>query len=121
MAALFSGLAAILFAGIWYIYLFVAPLPGMTAFESAGESLKYSFSPENGLRDRFIWLALLPAACIGMAVAYLVNLSATRAGAAGLLIATVVLAILTLVLADPALAVFVGLPALWGYMCLRGT
>jgi hypothetical protein len=120
MAAVFLCLAAILFGGIWYLYLFVAPLPGKTALESARRTLQYTFSSENELRNAYFWIAALPAACIALAIAYLSNAAKSKRWAIFLFVATLVLAFTTLLLVDPALAVFVALPAIWGFKCVRG-
>ena len=114
MAAVFLCLAAILFGGIWYIYLFVVPLPGETALESARHTLQYTFSSENELRNAYFWIAALPAACIALAIAYLSNAAKSKHGAIFLLAATLVLALTTLLLVDVALAIFVALPGVWG-------
>ena len=120
MAAVFLCVAAFLFGGIWYIYLFVVPLPRETALESARHTLQFTFSSENELRDAYFWIAALPAACIALAIAYLSKAAKSKRVAIFLLAATLVLAITTLVLVDPALAVFVALPAIWGYKSVRG-
>ena len=109
---MFLFLAAILFGGIWYLYLFVAPLPGKSALESARYALQYAFSPENEARTKFVWLAALPLSCIALAAAYLSNAAKSTGGAVTLLVATLLLAVFTFLLADPALAVFVAFPAI---------
>jgi hypothetical protein len=81
MAAVFLCLAAVLFGGIWYIYLFVVPLPGKTAFESARHTLQYTFSSKNELRIAYFWIAALPAACIALAIGYLSNAAKSKQGA----------------------------------------
>jgi hypothetical protein len=107
--------------GIWYIYLFVATPDNLGIFDSVVRQLRYTFSNENPHAWWFMWLAALPMACILLAVAYLTNLTRRRSIAIVLLGCVVALAVATFVLNDLGLAVFVAVPALWGYRALRAT
>jgi hypothetical protein len=114
-------LAASFPAGIWFIYLFVAmPYPN-SAFDSAMSQLQYTFSPENGDRLWFAWLAALPFACIALGVAYLLNVSRSRPAALIMLATSGALAVATFVLTAWPLALLVALPMAWGYRCLHAT
>jgi hypothetical protein len=106
--------------GIWYIYLFVATPDNLSVWDSAIGQLRHTFSNENPQAWWFAWLVALPIACILFGVAYLKNLARTRALGVALLCCVVALAIATFALNGLGLALFVALPAWWGYRALHG-
>ena len=107
--------------GIWFIYLFVAMPGNQTVWQSAVGQLQHTFSGENPQAWWFAWLVALPVLCIALAVAYLLNLARSRAGGISLFAGTVALAVATLLFTNWALAVFVAVPALWGYRAIHAT
>jgi len=112
---------AVLVAGIWYIYLFVAMPDNQTVWQSAVGQLRYTFSDANPQAWRFAWLVALPVSCLLLGIAYLLNVPRTRFGRLTLFVAAIALAVATFVLNDWDLAVFVALPALWGYRAIHAT
>jgi hypothetical protein len=107
--------------GIWYIYLFVATPDKLTVWDSAIGQLRYTFSSENPQAWFFAWLVALPIVCVLLGVAYLKNLSRSRSVGITLLCGVIGLAVATFVLNDVGLAIFVAVPALWGYRALHAT
>jgi len=119
VAGLLSLLAALVFLPMWYIVLFVAPLPNMGAAESAVASLQYLFSQENSSRQMFVWLAALPFSCGVVGAAYLLNFARSRAVATALLALSGGLGVAALFSMDFVLSFFVVLPTYWGYRCVN--
>ncbi len=119
IAGLLSLLAATLIGAIWYIYLFVAPVNPHSMTLSAIHTLRYTFSPDNADRWYFVGLAAVFLCCAAVGVAYFLNVGGTQAGAMFLLLALVVLGAATFALTNWALALFVTLPAVWGYRCVH--
>jgi hypothetical protein len=107
--------------GIWYIYLFVATPDKLTVWDSAIAQLRYTFSAENRQAWFFAWLVAMPIVCVLLGVAYLKNLSRSRSVGIALLCGVIGLAVATFVLNDVGLAIFVAVPALWGYRALHAT
>jgi hypothetical protein len=120
MAGLLSLVAAALVAGVWYVYLFVSPVYPHAIIASAIDTLKYTFSPENESRWWFAWLATLCVCCASVGAAYLLNVGRTRAGAILLFVMLIILAAGAFALTTWSLALFVALPAFWGYRCVHG-
>ena len=114
VAGLLSLLAALLVGSIWYIYLFVAR-ERAAPFEALG----YAFSPSNEARWWFIYLALLCLCSAAVGIAYLLNAGRCRSGALLLLAMVVALGISAFALVNWWLALFVALPAIWGYRCIH--
>jgi hypothetical protein len=112
---------AILVAGIWYIYLFVAMPENQTVWQSVVGQLRHTFSDENPQAWWFVWLVALPVSCIVLSIAYLLNAARTRTSRLSLFVAAIALVIATFVLNDWDLALFVALPALWGYRAIYAT
>ena len=119
VAGLLSLLAATLVGAIWYIYIFVAPVYPSSLTLSAIETLRYTFSPDNVDHWSFVGLAALFLCSAAVGVAYLLNVSGTRSGAMFLLLALVVLGVGAFALTNWSLALFVALPAVWGYRCVH--
>jgi hypothetical protein len=119
LVGVFSFLSAFSVLGIWYILLFVANPPNLSATQSASEQLHFVFSAEDPHRGYFVWLALLPLLSVIIGTAYLFNLARSRAVAALLLISTLILGIVDLAFTTWYLAIFVLLPAFWGWRCVR--
>jgi hypothetical protein len=107
--------------GIWYIYLFVATPDNLTLWDSLGGQLRYTFSDENPQLWWFTWLVALPIACVLLGIAYLRNLAKVRSLGIALLCCVIALAIATFALNNIGLAIFVAVPALWGYRALHAT
>lgn len=112
---------ALLVAGIWYIYLFVAMPDNQTVWQSVVGQLQQTFSDENPRCWWFAWLVALPVLCVLLGVAYLRNAARTRMGGLTLFGVAIALAIATFVLNDWDLAVFVALPVLWDYRAIHAT
>ena len=108
-------------AGIWFIYLFVAMPENQTVWQSATGQLGHTFSDANPQVWWFAWMIALPIACAGLALAYLRKAPRSRGGRMILFACAVALGIITFVLNDFGLAVFVALPALWGYRAIHAT
>jgi cytochrome bd-type quinol oxidase subunit 2 len=120
VAGLLSLVAATLVGAIWYIYLFVAPVRPESLTASAIDTLKYTFSSENEMRWWFAWLAALCLCCAAVGAAYLLNVGRKRQGAILLFSVLIFLALGTLAFTAWPLALFVALPAYWGYRCVHG-
>ena len=112
---------ALLVAGIWYVYLFVAIPDNFTVWESVKGQLQWTFSNENPQFWMFVWLAALPGLCILMSVAYLSNVLNSRNGRVGLFSAAVALAIASFATVSWDFSLFVALPSLWGYRAIHAT
>jgi len=119
VAGLLSLLAALVFLPMWFIVLFVAPLPNMGAAESAVASLQHLFSQENSSRLMFVWLAALPFSCGVVGTAYLLNFARSRAVATALLALSGGLGVAALFSMDFVFSFFVVLPTYWGYRCVN--
>ena len=110
---------ALLVAGIWYLH-FLVPMPAkQAAWESVVGQLRHDFESPHAWW--FTWLVALPALCILLSAAYFLNVARGRTGALVLFAATLALAVATFVLNDWGLAVFVALPAVWGYRAIHAT
>jgi len=120
IAGLLSFLAAVLAGVAWYVYLFVASPSERPLAKSALGQLAYSFAPENADRWWFMWLAALPLALTVVGAAYLSRLARTQAVAMLLVAALVILAGSAFYLTNWSLALFVALPIIWGWRCVRG-
>jgi hypothetical protein len=107
-------------AGIWGIYLFVAMPENQTVWQSVMGQLQHTFSSANPQAWWFAWLVALPVICALLAIAYL-RKPRTRGGRISLFTIAVALGIATFVLNDFGIAVFVALPALWGYRAIHAT
>ena len=119
IAGLLSLLAAVLVGTIWYIYLFVAPVIPRLLTLSAIESIRYTFSPDNASRWYFVGLAALFVCPAAVGVAYLLNVSGTQTGAMFLFVVLIVLGLGAFALTNWSLALFIAMPALWGYRCVH--
>jgi hypothetical protein len=114
-------LAAALAGVAWYTYLFVADPSERPFAQTALGQFAYTFSPDSADRWWFRWLAATPLALTVIGAAYLSRLARTQAVAILLLAALVVLTAFTLYVANWYLAVFVALPIVWAWRCVRGT
>jgi len=116
---LFVPAAAIL--SIWYAYLFVAMPDNLGVWEAAVGQLQYTFSEANPRAWWFVWLLALPALCVALALAYLLNAAHTRNARVILLCAVLGLAVAAVFLNGLAIAMFIAVPALWGYRAIHAT
>jgi hypothetical protein len=113
--------AALLVSGIWFMYLFVAMPTNQSIWASVVGQLQHTFSDENPQAWWFAWLAALPVICVALALAYLLNGPLTRRARLALFLISLALGIATFALNDWGLAIFVALPAIWGYRAIHAT
>ena len=114
-----SFVAALLVFGIWYILLFTSNPSGAPASQCATDALRYFFSAENPSRSWFVWLAMAPVISTAVALAYLSGASRTKPFAIALFVVSVVLGVTGFYFVTWTLALFVALPAYWGFLCVR--
>ena len=119
IAGLLSFLSAILILHVWYILLFVATPSKLSVSEAAIGHLQYFFSIENPTRLFFVWLAALPLFSIAIGVAYLFKFADSKTNAVLLFASTIGLGLAELAFHTWDLALFVALPAIWGWRCVR--
>ena len=100
-AAAMYGLAALAVAGIWFIMVFAANPPNVTP----GDMLR-AFLVDSSHRVFYWWLAVVPALCAFLAVAYLTPLVRRRRFAIVLWVAGVSLALATWFTPMPPAAFF---------------
>jgi len=113
-------LAAALAGVAWYVYLFLADPSERPLAETALGHFAYTFSPDNADRWWFRWLAAIPIALTAIGAAFLSGIARTQAVAILLVAALVVLTAFTLYVANWYLAVFIALPVVWAWRCVRG-
>jgi|SRR5271165_2647067 len=121
IAGLLSFLAALLAGVAWYAYVFVASPPGRPPADSLYAQLASSFARESADRWWSIWAAALPLALTVVGAAYLSHLARNQAMAVLLLVILVILAGSSFYLTTWLLAIFVALPIVWGWRCVRET
>jgi hypothetical protein len=103
------------------MYLFAATPTNQSAWASAAGQLRHTFSDENPQAWWFAWLGVLPVICLVLALAYLLNVARTRNARLALFLVSVALGGASFVLNDWGLAVFVAVPAIWGYRAIHAT
>jgi hypothetical protein len=111
---------AVLVGAIWYIYLFSSSPPNRPLLDSALGQLRYTFAPEQSERWWFAWLLALPVFCVALGLAYLFRGAESKRGAIAMFVLSLALAVASFALSDWGLAIFVALPSIWGFRCVRG-
>ena len=119
IAGILFLISAVLFAGVWYTFLFVATPDCISIAESAMSDLRYIFSIENDSLALFVWLAASPVICAILSGLYLVGVARNRVRAKFLFLITVLLTATTLCMINYHLALVVALPGIWGYRAIH--
>ena len=100
--------------GIWYVLLFTANTSGTTPRST------FIFVLTEGPRPLwFAWLLLLPLLCCALAAAYLSSAIRNRKGALSLFASGLALAAGAWATVAPEVALFVTLPLLYGFQCIK--
>jgi len=108
-------LNALLYVGIWFVYLFAAQPENISVLDAVLEQLTYSFSEANSNRWFFVWIALAPAFCCLLSIAYLFQGVRSPNGALKLLVAGVAVGVATVILGKVEFAIFISVPIVLGW------
>jgi hypothetical protein len=119
MAGLLSLLSTMFVMAIWFILLFVGTPANQTITQAAINQVVDLYSADNPSRLTFLWLAVLPIITAAIGAAYLLNLARTKLIASALLVFTCAMGLIVLAFGPFSLAIFVLLPAYWGWKCLE--
>jgi hypothetical protein len=119
IAGLLSLLSTMMVLAVWFILLFVGMPSNLTVANAVIDQMSYFYSDENPARLTFIWLALLPLISAAISSAYLLNLARSKKIATLLLATTIAIGSVVLAFGPFSLAIFVLLPAYWGWKCLK--
>ena len=119
IAGLLSLLSTMMVLAVWFILLFVGMPANLTVTNAVIDQMSYFYSDENPARLTFIWLALLPLISAAISSAYLLNLARSKKVATLLLASTIAIGSVVLAFGPFSLAIFVLLPAYWGWKCLE--
>lgn len=116
LAGLFSLLAAAMLLAVWYPLLFVATPDGIPLNEAASKTFAHLLSPENPNQSWFVWLTVSPvlSACFGFL--YLLTRPHSSTSAFTLFALSATHGIVAFFFANWFLAIFVALPAYWGFL-----
>jgi hypothetical protein len=115
VAAILLMIPAMYALGVWYIMLFV----GNSAEGAWLGQLQYTFSAENTDRWWFVWFAVLPVICIGLAISYALGLAANHVWAHLLFVTATLILVVNFALTAWFLAFLTALPLYWAYLCMR--
>lgn len=119
IAGLLSLLSTAMVLAIWFILLFVGMPSNQTIVGSVIDQMSYFYSDENPAKLTFIWLTMLPLILATIASAYLLNLARSKRIAILLLASNIAIGSVVLAFGPFSLAIFVLLPAYWGWRCVE--
>jgi hypothetical protein len=104
---------------IWIFLFFVGIPPHQTIMRTITDQATSIFSVENPARLTFVWLAALPFITASISSVYLLKLARSKFIAILLLVLTIGSGLVVLAFGPLSLAIFVLLPAFWGWKCLE--
>lgn len=119
IAGALSLFSTMMVLAIWFILLFVGLPSELTIFEAVLDRIGYIYSIENPAKLTFIWLTFLPIISAGIGFAYLLNFARSKKVATLLLASTITIGSVVLAFGPFSLAIFVLLPAYWGWRCIE--
>ncbi|HEX7454503.1 MAG TPA: hypothetical protein VF296_00515 [Gallionella sp.] len=119
IAGVLSLLSTMFVLAIWFKLLFVGMPSNLTVTDAVIDQLSYFYSDENPSRLTFVWLAMLPLITAAIGSSYLLNLARSKKIAFFLLALTIAIGLVVLAFGPFSLAIFVLLPAYWGWRCLE--
>lgn len=119
IAGLLSLLSTMFVVAIWLFLIFVDIQTNQSTTQAILSQFTAIFSIENPARVTFVWLAALPFITASISSAYLLKLARSKLIAILLLVLTIGSGLVVLSFGPLSLAIFVLLPAFWGWKCIE--
>lgn len=117
IAGFLSLLSTAMVLAIWFVLLLIGLPSNQSIIGAVIDQLSYIYSDQNPGKLSFIWLTILPLTSATIAGAYLLDFARSKRIAMLLLVSNILIGAIELAFGPFSLAIFVLLPAYWGWKC----